>query len=134
MVRSAECNRLERAQQVQPHIGGMAAVLGATAFFVVGDTLREAGHPRSFRQKPTRQGEGHGSAMIELGVAECDRAGLPGYLEATSSRSVPLYERHGFRVVGEIRIGECPPIFPMLRAAKSPGALGLCDPHCNPSS
>src|SRR5688572_22073736 len=66
--------------------------------------------------KPARQGEGHGSAMIELGLAECDRAGVSAYLEATSPRSVPLYERHGFKVIGEIRIGEFPPVFPMLRA------------------
>ena len=69
---------------------------------------------------PGQQGHGYGSALLDHGLAQCDREGLPAYLEATSPRSVPLYERHGFRLVGEIRIGRCPPIFPMLRAAVKP--------------
>jgi hypothetical protein len=31
-----------------------------------------------------------------------------------------LYERHGFEVIGEIRVGSCPPIVPMLREAGAP--------------
>jgi ribosomal protein S18 acetylase RimI-like enzyme len=64
---------------------------------------------------PERQGLGFGSAMMEMGLGLCDEQGLPAYLEATSARSIPLYQRHGFEVVGEIRIGTCPPIVPMLR-------------------
>lgn len=67
---------------------------------------------------PGRQGQGHGSAMMAYGLRPCDRADLPAYLEATSPRSVPLYERHGFEILGEIRIGQCPPIYPMLRAVR----------------
>ena len=42
----------------------------------------------------------------------------PAYLESTSPRSQPLYERHGFEAIGEIRVGQCPPIVPMLRRAR----------------
>ena len=69
--------------------------------------------------EPAMQGRGYGAALLSHGLRLCDRAGLPAYLEATSSRSVPFYERHGFEVVGEIRVGRCPPVVPMLRPARS---------------
>ncbi len=67
--------------------------------------------------EPARQGQGHGSAMLRHALRWCDGARLPAYLESTTPGNIPLYERHGFEVIGEIRIGRCPPIFPMLRAA-----------------
>ena len=67
--------------------------------------------------EPASQGQGHGSALMAHALRQCDRDRLPAYLEATSRRSIPFYERHGFEVVGKVRIGRCPPIFPMLRAA-----------------
>lgn len=67
---------------------------------------------------PTEQGRGHGSALLRYALRRCDEAGLPAYLESTSPRSVPLYRRHGFEVTGEIRVGRCPPIFPMVRPAR----------------
>jgi ribosomal protein S18 acetylase RimI-like enzyme len=70
---------------------------------------------------PAAQGRGYGSALLTYGLELCDRDDLPAYLEATSARSVPLYERHGFKVVGEIRVGSCPPIVPMLRPARNGG-------------
>ncbi len=68
--------------------------------------------------EPGRQGQGHGSAMLAYGLRPCDRADLPAYLEATNPINIPLYERHGFEILGEIRIGRCPPVYPMLRAAR----------------
>jgi ribosomal protein S18 acetylase RimI-like enzyme len=67
---------------------------------------------------PARQGCGYGSAMMQHALRRCDDERLPAYLESTNPRNIPLYERHGFEVMGEIRIGNCPPIFPMLRAAR----------------
>lgn len=67
---------------------------------------------------PAQQGRGLGSAIMEHGLALCDEARLPAYLESTNPKNIPLYERHGFTVIGEIRIGRCPPIFPMLRTAR----------------
>jgi GNAT superfamily N-acetyltransferase len=64
---------------------------------------------------PSQQGKGYGSILLEHAVARCDREGLPAYLESTSPRSVPLYRRHGFDVVAELRVGSAPPVFPMVR-------------------
>jgi GNAT superfamily N-acetyltransferase len=68
---------------------------------------------------PARQGEGLGSALLRSAIAECDAARLPAYLESTSPRNQPFYERHGFEATGEISVGDCPPIVPMLRRPKA---------------
>jgi GNAT superfamily N-acetyltransferase len=65
--------------------------------------------------QPESQGQGFGAALLRPVLAECDAKGLPAYLEATSSRSIPLYRRHGFVAIGEISVGSSPPIVPMLR-------------------
>ncbi|MFA9429947.1 GNAT family N-acetyltransferase [Egicoccus sp. AB-alg2] len=65
---------------------------------------------------PSHQGHGHGSALLRQGARRCDRDGLPAYLEASSPRNRALYERHGFRVLGEVRVLDSPPLWPMLRA------------------
>lgn len=67
---------------------------------------------------PGRQGEGRGSALLARGLTRCDRDRLPAYLEASTPRNRALYERHGFVVVGEVRAGDSPPLWPMLRPAR----------------
>jgi ribosomal protein S18 acetylase RimI-like enzyme len=67
---------------------------------------------------PAHQGEGIGSALLRHALAQVDEKGLPAYLEASSPANVPLYQRHGFEVLGEIRAGEAPPFFPMHRPAR----------------
>lgn len=67
---------------------------------------------------PARQGQGIGNALLRHTLAECDNAGLPAYLESSNPANVPLYERHGFRVVRTIQVENAPPIFPMLRDAR----------------
>ena len=67
---------------------------------------------------PSEQGSGCGSALLRRGLARCDAAGLPAYLESTSLRNVPLYERFGFNAVGQIKSRNSPPIIPMVRAAQ----------------
>jgi ribosomal protein S18 acetylase RimI-like enzyme len=64
---------------------------------------------------PAKQGNGHGSALLRHALAICDRDRMPAYLEATSARNVPLYQRHGFQVLGTIQAGDSPAITPMLR-------------------
>ncbi|MCY1125739.1 GNAT family N-acetyltransferase [Frigidibacter sp. RF13] len=64
---------------------------------------------------PAFQGQGYGSALMNQGLAVCDRDGQLAYLEATSPVNRLFYERHGFRTLGEIRVGDSPPMFPMLR-------------------
>jgi GNAT superfamily N-acetyltransferase len=65
--------------------------------------------------EPARQGSGLGAMLLQASLRTCDAARQPAYLESTNPRNRPLYERHGFEAVGEIRVGDCPPIVPMLR-------------------
>jgi ribosomal protein S18 acetylase RimI-like enzyme len=64
---------------------------------------------------PACQGRGLGSLLLEHTLTRCDRDRVPAYLEASNSRNVPLYERHGFKVLGEIQAGSSPTIYPMRR-------------------
>jgi GNAT superfamily N-acetyltransferase len=67
---------------------------------------------------PAVQGRGYGSALLATSLARCDADGVPAYLEATSVRNVPLYERHGFVRLGTIQAGSSPPLVPMLRESR----------------
>lgn len=64
---------------------------------------------------PARQSQGHGSALLRHALAICDADKLPAYLEASSPRNVPFYQRHGFESLGTIQVADSPPITPMLR-------------------
>jgi ribosomal protein S18 acetylase RimI-like enzyme len=64
---------------------------------------------------PIQQGRGLGSALLKHALQTCDAANVPAYLEATSSSSRRLYERHGFEAIGEIQAADSPPLWPMLR-------------------
>ena len=68
---------------------------------------------------PSRQGRGLGSALLKHALRLCDQTGLPAYLESSNPKNVPLYERHGFEAVGEIRPGDFPGLTPMLRPART---------------
>lgn len=64
---------------------------------------------------PELQGNGVGSALMRPMLDQCDAAGLPSYLEASSERSAALYERLGFRCERELRLGSSPPLRLMTR-------------------
>jgi ribosomal protein S18 acetylase RimI-like enzyme len=64
---------------------------------------------------PPHQGKGYGSALLQRTLLPCDRDQTLAYLESTNPKNIPLYERHGFELLGTIQVGESPPIFPMLR-------------------
>jgi GNAT superfamily N-acetyltransferase len=64
---------------------------------------------------PDMQGKGLGGALLRPTLERCDQEGLPAYLEASSERNAALYERHGFRLVEELRVGGSPPLRLMLR-------------------
>jgi GNAT superfamily N-acetyltransferase len=64
---------------------------------------------------PTQQGKGIGSALLRHILKACDGQQVLAYLEATSPRNVPLYERHGFEALGSIQVADSPPVVPMLR-------------------
>jgi GNAT superfamily N-acetyltransferase len=64
---------------------------------------------------PAHQGKGIGSALLSHILNLCDGQNVSAYLEATSPRNVPLYERHGFEAVGSIQVADSPQIIAMLR-------------------
>jgi len=64
---------------------------------------------------PCCQGRGYGSALLRYALEQCDRAGMPAYLESSSPRNIPLYQRYGFEIVGSIQAGASPTVVPMLR-------------------
>jgi ribosomal protein S18 acetylase RimI-like enzyme len=65
------------------------------------------------------QGQGLGTRLMRPTLDECDRTGLPAYLEATSESNQALYERLGFRVIEELRFAGSPPLRLMRREAQS---------------
>src|SRR3954467_2140601 len=66
------------------------------------------------------QGQGIGSAMLREVLAQADDTRTPAYLESSNERNLTLYERHGFRVVEEIKaLGVGPSIWRMWRDPQS---------------
>ncbi|MFD3873669.1 GNAT family N-acetyltransferase [Streptomyces sp. NPDC058623] len=69
---------------------------------------------------PDRQGEGLGTELIRPVLERCDRDGVPAYLEASSERSMRLYERLGWEFTGRtVRLPGGPPMWPMWRKPRS---------------
>lgn len=64
---------------------------------------------------PRCQGKGYGSALLKHMLERIDAAGAAAYLESSTPKNIPLYERHGFEVTGLIKVRNVPPITPMLR-------------------
>lgn len=64
---------------------------------------------------PVNQSRGIGSALLQHVLDQCDRQRTLAYLEATSTRNVPFYARHGFEAIGNIQVADSPMIVPMLR-------------------
>lgn len=64
---------------------------------------------------PAYQGRGLGSALLKRRLRLADEQGMPAYLESSNVKNVPLYERHGFSVIGRIQAGSSPIMYPMLR-------------------
>jgi GNAT superfamily N-acetyltransferase len=63
-----------------------------------------------------RQGEGLGTQMLRAVLTGADTDGVPAYLESSNERNLPLYERSGFRVIGELQaLGYGPTIWRMWR-------------------
>ena len=113
---------------VQPDQEGLAALIGEHA-----PKEQQADMDRVFEQMdtyhpsepcwylpligvdPTCQGRGYGSALLRHALEQCDRDGMPAYLESSNSRNIPLYQRHGFEIIGAIQAGTSPTMVPMLR-------------------
>jgi ribosomal protein S18 acetylase RimI-like enzyme len=67
---------------------------------------------------PSRQNAGNGSALLKHALARCDGEGVPAYLESSNPMNITLYQRHGFEIMGEIRVADSPPMTPMLRTPR----------------
>ena len=85
----------------------------------------EAFHPREphwhlplIGVDPAHQGKGIGAALLRYVLNACDNQKVLAYLEATSVRNVPLYERHGFEALSRIQVADSPPVVPMVRKPK----------------
>jgi GNAT superfamily N-acetyltransferase len=68
---------------------------------------------------PEWQGRGLGAALLRPILDRCDRERMPAYLEASSARNRGLYERNGFAVTEEFRLGRGSP--PLWRMWRQPG-------------
>jgi GNAT superfamily N-acetyltransferase len=65
---------------------------------------------------PGHQGRGLGTALLRPVLDRCDRERLPAYLEASSPRSIALYERLGFAATGRtLDLPDGPRMWPMWR-------------------
>ena len=70
---------------------------------------------------PHARGRGLGSSLLQRMLDRCDAEGSPAYLEASSEKNRPLYERHGFVVTDEWRYApDAPPVWPMWREPAAP--------------
>ena len=51
--------------------------------------------------RAARQGQGLGSALVEMGTSRADKAGLPCYLETATDSNIAFYRKRGFEVIGQ---------------------------------
>lgn len=78
----------------------------------------EGGHPREPQHyylpfigvAPHWQGRGLGAALLAPVLGRCDRERAAAFLEASTPRNRALYERHGFTVTEEFRLGRSAPL------------------------
>lgn len=86
----------------------------------------EKGHPEDAHYylpfmgvEPESQGRGMGSALMRPVLERCDAERASAYLEASTPRNRALYERHGFVVTEEFKLGrDSPPLWRMWRSAQ----------------
>jgi ribosomal protein S18 acetylase RimI-like enzyme len=64
---------------------------------------------------PFYHGKGLGSELMRHALAVCDQDNKLAYLESSTQKNIPFYERHGFEVLGTIQVNTSPNIYPMLR-------------------
>ncbi|MDQ3384633.1 MAG: GNAT family N-acetyltransferase [Actinomycetota bacterium] len=68
--------------------------------------------------EPPLRGRGAGAALLRHSLERVDADHLPAYLKSTNPRNVPLYERHGFEVMGTIDLPGGPSLTPMWRTPR----------------
>jgi len=101
---------------------GLATLMGLQHIEAVHPAEPEHWYLSGLGTDPAEQGKGHGSAAIRPILDRCDREVVPAYLESSKEANIPFYERHGFRVTGEVRFGKRGPlIWPMWRDPQPDG-------------
>lgn len=65
------------------------------------------------------QGQGLGSTILAKTLETVDAAKMPAYLESSSPKNLPLYERHGFKIMKELKFENGPSLWPMWREART---------------
>ena len=69
--------------------------------------------------EPENQGRGMGSALMHPVLSRCDADRTAAYLESSTPRNRALYERHGFEVMSEFKLGSRgPSLWRMWRGAR----------------
>lgn len=70
--------------------------------------------------RPALQNKGLGSQLMEAGLEQADRDGLPAYLESSKESNLHFYQKFGFEVTGKIEPGQgCPPLWAMWREPRT---------------
>ncbi len=69
---------------------------------------------------PDHQHRGVASSLLAPVLSRCDLDGTGAYLESSNPANVAFYQRHGFRVTGEVEPGGSPPIALMWRDPSPP--------------
>jgi GNAT superfamily N-acetyltransferase len=64
------------------------------------------------------QGKGVGADLMRHRLARIDAKGVHAYLESSNPRNIHFYQRFGFEIIREIRVGGSPPVTPMVRRPK----------------
>jgi ribosomal protein S18 acetylase RimI-like enzyme len=52
----------------------------------------------------SRQGQGLGGQLLELGTSQADAASLPCYLETATESNIAFYAKRGFEVIGQAEV------------------------------
>jgi ribosomal protein S18 acetylase RimI-like enzyme len=68
---------------------------------------------------PQQQGNGFGGVVMRRQLTIADSKGMPAYLESSKEKNIPIYQRFGFQVTGEIKLPEGPTLYPMWRPARA---------------
>lgn len=65
---------------------------------------------------PVMQGKGVGTAVLQPILDECDRTGMPAFLESSKESNLGYYTRFGFEVTKQVDFkGDCPSMWQMWR-------------------
>ena len=95
-------DRFERVLQADEQLSALPVPDNAWSLATIGTT------PRS-------RGTGLGSALLKHALAELDRTEQNCWLDTSTERNLPLYQRFGFTIVGQTSLPDGPDVWRMHR-------------------